>query len=159
MRAFIVIFALLLSGCVTTNSYVPPAKDQKAIAKITNTWLRNGLADWEGYNIETIDEKYVSYLIKGKDGRTFRIAPGIRKLTVQGVYNRSFGGSCPCEAYAELSFTAKAGREYVLKGKVRGIYVDFWVIDKNTKKIVSKKASGEKRRQPQNNYVPIYIPT
>ncbi len=159
VRILIVIVTLLLSGCATTqNSYVPPGKENTETATIISSWTRNGLTDWEGYSIETIDGKYVSYGLTDKDWVTFNIYSGKKDLVVHCEYNRTFGGSCPCEAYSELSFIAEPGKNYMVTGEVNGLSVDFWVIDKDTKEIVSEKSSGDKRRQPQDVYMPLYIP-
>jgi len=156
VRIMIVVVTLLLSGCATTqNSYVPPSKDKDEVATITSSWVRNGLSDWEGYNIETIDGKYVSYGLMDKDWVTFNIGSGKRKLIVYSEYNKTFGGSCPCEAYAELSFTAEPRNNYMVTGEVNGLSVDFWIIDKETNEKVSEKSSGDKRRQPQGVYIPM----
>lgn len=159
MKIILALLVLFLSGCATTkNSYVPPSAQSSNTATIISSWTRNGLTDWEGYSIEAIDGKYVSYGLSDRDWVTFPIAAGTRTLLVHGQYNRTMGGTCPCQAFAELKFQAEAGKDYQVVGEVKGVNIEFWIIDKNTKDKVSNIARGGYGRSPQDVFIPVYIP-
>jgi uncharacterized protein YceK len=77
MKIVAILLVVLLSGCATTkNSYIPPKPENNNTATIISSWTRNGLVDWEGYSIEAIDDKYVSYGLSDRDWVTFPITEG-----------------------------------------------------------------------------------
>ena len=158
MRVVILMVVIFLSGCTATkNMYVSPQAENKNTATIVSSWTRNGVTDWEGYSIEAIDNKAVSYGLSDRDWVTFPITEGRHKLVVFGEYNRSFGGTCPCQARAELEFKAERGKHYKLVGKVEGASIKFWVINKDTQSIVSGIAKGSYKSSPHDVVVPIYM--
>ncbi|RCX26508.1 hypothetical protein [Thioalbus denitrificans] len=159
LGGLVLVALLFLSGCATTrNVYVFPDAAASGTATIISSWTRNGLTDWEGYSIESIDGKYVSYGMSDRDWVTIPITAGVHQLVVFGQFNRTFGGSCPCQTYAELTFEAESGVNYKLLGEVKGVNINFWVIDKETGEVKSDVSGASYARSPQDSYVPIYIP-
>jgi uncharacterized protein YceK len=119
MKIVAILLVVLLSGCATTkNSYIPPKPENNNTATIISSWTRNGLVDWEGYSIEAIDDKYVSYGLSDRDWVTFPITEGPHKLLVFGQYNRSFSGTCPQEKGTHLfSMARKGNKQHVSWGE------------------------------------------
>lgn len=159
MKFILLICVAILGGCASTkNTYVAPEDTGSNMSTMANSWTRNGLMDWEGFSVESIDNKYVSYGVSDRDWITIRIAEGTHNLVVHGEFNRSIGDNCPCQAFGQLEFTAQAGIKYKLVGEVQGVNIRFWIVEKETGEQKSSIASVSYATSPKQPYVPIYIP-
>jgi hypothetical protein len=160
VKLFLIVFSLILaSGCATTkNSYISPDISNEPTASIENTWIRNSLFDWEGFYVQAVDNKYISDSFFSDPGdASNRVLAGEHLLFVYSEYNRNGAGGCPCEAFANVSFNFKEGRDYRLSGQINGAEVYFFIVDNNSGKRVSEIFGTNTNTKPQSYIAPVYI--
>ena len=114
--------------------------------------------DWKGFGVAAIDNKFVSLGLFGSyDTTSFKLSKGIHSIVVTSEFNRGAWNSCPCQASAKLILNVKENHQYIVRGRVKGDKIIFWIEDKITHKRVTKTVSKPYHSEPQTVYIPIYI--
>jgi hypothetical protein len=158
MKYYLTIFLSLifLNGCAGSGEYNTPLQTNSSLnASLKGTVNRQSLLHYDFFSIDAVDDKAVSHLIEGAE-KQVQIAPGKHTIVTHAVFNRTFGGSCPCEAHLALQAEFEPQKEYKLNGKVEGITISAWIEEKGTSKRVSDIASQPYRAARRDTYV--YVP-
>jgi len=155
----LLIITIFIFGCTPAkNSFVEPKKTNN-IATIIGDDTDYGVFNWEVYGILSIDNKFVDYgLFSDNFNTKVNIPQGNHSIVALGKFNKGVMGTGPFYATSNIDFKANPGKNYKLKGSLDGKSMKFWIIDTQTKKIVSKKINAPYHIQPQTTYmyVPVY---
>lgn len=153
-RSFFVVLVmlptLLLSSCAS-GFYPRPGKQEPA-AIIRGTSTQKSLANWLKTKVATIDELDAGVIFSPT--QPLRIHPGKHTITIYTEFCRGWFSGGALDALNEVTFTAKANHQYVVKSKAQGNKVFSWVATPQGK-IVSEKASTLARYKPNNSVIVV----
>lgn len=126
-----VVLALTLAACATTNTYVVPAAPD--VATVSGRLTRYGVADFDNFTIQMVDDKFVQILFAGgPDYQTVPITPGDHRLVVRVWFNRGIFAGGPWEALVPLPVSLRGQQKYRVNGAVKDNLVEVWLEDEST---------------------------
>ena len=148
---------LFLNGCAGSGAYQLSSQEGSEMnASLKGNVKREGLFHYDLYSIDAVDNKAVSHLLEGAE-KEVQILPGEHTIVVHAMFNRTLGGSCPCETRLALTAKFEPQKNYILNGKVDGATISAWIEEVGTSQKVSEVVAQPYRSAPQDTYV--YIPS
>jgi hypothetical protein len=157
--SFSALILVMLAACASTGGSSFSPSESTNSASIQAYWNRESLAVWEGYELLSIDNKFVSYgMFLDPTTATTKIEPGQRKIVVSVKFNKGYGTG-PFEAFVPMDVELKPAMQYQLKGMAAGTTVEAWLELASTGEKASnvfKAMYGKSAPAPVA--IPIFIP-
>lgn len=136
----LIIFTLLLSGCVSNPQYYTQPTDPSEAASLSNFSSRNGINDWSRFQVTYIDDLWLSYRRPWydpfRDMDKTQLKSGQHRVVVKAEFNRS-NIDCPCTAIGDLIFHAESGKAYKVNGELGEGVVRFWIEELSSGRVAS----------------------
>lgn len=167
---YLLLLSIFLVSCATSSHHYQPPGDTPDAPSVSNLSHRAGLGDWTRFTLIYIDNVQVSYRRPWydpfRDMDTTNITAGRHKLLIKSEFEKK-GSDCPCVAMAELSFDAKEGVAYQLRGEILDSTeaqegtespvntVEFWIEEQNSGRPVTEKTSADAIRVKYSSPITI----
>lgn len=149
----ITLFAFLLNGCASVDTYVPPTG--QPTAKVAGNFHRDSFYVWQRCELLSIDNKTVSYGFFDGIATKIPVTPGTHSFVAQTTINRGFAKG-PYGAIVEVKALVKPGWDYQLNCGINGAKTDAWLSDSAGRK-ASATFSAPYQNQPIDQVVVMPI--
>ena len=153
------LISVMLTACASTSGSSFSPSESASSASVKAYWNRESLSVWEGYELLSVDNKFISYgMFLDPTTATTKIEPGQRKIVISVRFNKGYGTG-PFEALVPMDVELKPTVQYQLKGMTTGTTVEAWLELASTgEKASNVYTAMYGKSAPAPVAIPIFIP-